>query len=285
MATAADDPTATAFVLITISALLHAVTNVLIKSAQDRQITRAMMGVCSAIIALPFLPSTPLPDLIVWKWLALSGLIHLVYQYTLLEAYALGDFSAVYPVARGSAPMLTTLGAVFWLGDSVPPLALVGIVVIAGAMAVIGRGSGGKAGRKAMIYALITGTMIALYTLVDAQGMRAAADPMTFLVWEFLIDGLNMTAFVLVTRGTSAFSAARAGAGKGIAAGIISVVGYGIALYAYRIGPLAEVAALRETSVIYGAILGVVIFKERLGPTRIAAAIMIAAGALLVRMA
>jgi drug/metabolite transporter (DMT)-like permease len=278
------DPVGFAFVLITASAMLHAVTNVLLKASTDRQMTRALLGVTSAAVALPFLPITPWPTGEVWMWLAASAVLHFIYQFTLLEAYAVGDFSAVYPVARGSAPVLTACGTILIFGDHVPFWALVGIAMIGLAMGVIGLGAG-RAGGKATLLALITGFMIAGYTLVDAKGMRAAENPLSFLVWEFLTDGMDMLIFVVLTRGFGVFAAARQELTKGLAAGLLSVIGYGAALFALRLGPLAEVAALRETSVIYGAILGVWLFKERLGPIRITAAIVIAAGAVIIRAA
>ena len=115
--------------------------------------------------------------------------------------------------------------------------------------------------------------------------MRAAENPLSFLIWDFLTDGMDMMIFVVLTRGFGVFAAARQELTKGLAAGFLSVIGYGAALFALRLGPLAEVAALRETSVIYGAILGVWLFKERLGPVRITAAIVIAAGAVVIRVA
>jgi drug/metabolite transporter (DMT)-like permease len=273
------------FSLIAASAFFHAITNVLIKASKDPQIARAMMGFVSAIIALPFLAFVPLPSATTWAWLIASGLVHFVYQSTLIKAYRLGDFSAVYPVARGSAPMLTTLGAIFWLGDSVPLLAIIGIVIIAVAMVVIGRGAGGRVGREALLYAVATGLCIALYTLVDAQGIRSSDTIAPFVLWLFMIDGITTCGYAAATRGVQVFYLTAPELAKGVAAGLLSASGYAAALVAFKFGPLAELAALRETSVIYGAILGVIIFKERLGPTRIAAATAIAAGAVLVRMA
>jgi drug/metabolite transporter (DMT)-like permease len=273
------------FTLIAISAFFHAITNILIKASKDPQIARAMMGLVSAIIALPFLPFVALPSPTTWGWLIASGLIHFVYQSTLIKAYRLGDFSAVYPIARGSAPMLTTLGAIFWLGDSVPLLAIIGILMIAIAMGVIGRGAGGRAGREAVVFAIATGICIALYTLVDAQGMRSTDDLAPFVLWLFIIDGITTCGYATATRGIQVFNLTPVELTKGVAAGLLSASGYAAALIAFKFGPLAELAALRETSVIYGAVLGVIIFKERLGPTRIAAATAIAAGAVLVRMA
>lgn len=231
---------------------------------------------------LPALIFVPLPTG-AWHWLAVSACIHLAYLYAMMRAYAASDFSAVYPAMRGIAPLLTALITIVLLGEPVSAGALGGIVLIGGAMLAL------VAGRHLQLAALgwaaITGATIALYTVVDAAGVRAAPSVWSYLVWDFvLVGGLSVAMFSLLTRG-AAIRAARTQWRPGAVAGGLSIVTYGLALWAFSLGPTAPLAALRETGMVTALALSVLFLGETFTWRRIAAVLGILIGAALILLA
>lgn len=278
-----------ASLLILASAGLHAVVNLLWKADRDRWAFRVLVDGAGAVVMLPVAFFVAPPSPVVLLCIAGSVVVHYVYQSLVIAAYRLGDLSAVYPVARGTAPLLTALGAFLFMGERPLPVALLGIaVLVAGIVAFALEGRRGRlanpASARALPLAMAAGAAVAGYTLIDAQGVRAAAGALDYIVWLYLAVGLATTSVVALQRGRALLPALRLGWKPGLLAGLVSLLSYGLALTALRLGATAEVAALRETSVVIGALLGSLVLKEAFGPRRLLAACIVALGALIMHL-
>ena len=272
-------------ILMIASGSLHAVVNAVVKGGQSantdgnlgaRMTARASADGVSAIILLPAIFFVPLPDG-AWHWLLVSTAIHLVYLYAMIRAYAVADFSATYPIMRGSAPLLTAGVSVGLLGEHASLLQIAGIALVGGSMLTLIAGR--HLDRKALTWALSTGAMIALYTVVDAHGVRAAPSVASYIAWNFVLIGSGSVAlFAALTRGR-VFADLSAQWKPGVSAGSLSVVSYGLALTALSLGPTAPLAALRETGMVTALLIAVIFLKERISPQRTVAVVGIVIGA------
>ncbi len=283
-----DDALAT--VLILISAVFHAASNALIKSGEDKFATRAiMLGTCG-VIAFPFVFFVPLPTAEIWWLIALSVLIHFIYDLCLVNAYRFGDLSLVYPILRGIAPVLTAIGAYLFLSEALSPvqiaaLALLSFGILLFAFERTVSPELVRAARTAIGFAIATGVTIALYTLVDAMAMRAVTVAATYIVWFFFIDGMVFPTGVAIWRRRTLRNILQTHARGGVLSGALGFISYTLALLALRFGQTAEVAALRETSVVFGAAMGAMLLGESFGRRRIFAALIIAVGAVVLKAA
>lgn len=261
------------------SGSIHAVVNAIVKGGADKMAGRAVVDGSSAILLLPALALVPLPHG-AWGWLGVSALVHAVYLYALVRAFERGDFSAAYPILRGTAPVVTAALSVGLFGEAIDGQTLAGVVLIGTAIAAmaLGRHIGGAGLR----WALFTGMMIACYTLVDARGVRAAPGPASYIVWLFVVGGVvTVTMFALVSRGTI-FAAARRQWRYGLIAGALSIVTYGLALSAFALGPTAPLAALRETGMVTALAIATLVLHERVTPLRAMGVLGILAGAAMI---
>ncbi|MGH6878590.1 MAG: EamA family transporter, partial [Rhizomicrobium sp.] len=256
------------------------------KSARDKYATRLLIGVCSALIVAPALFLVPLPrGLAVWLLLATAS-VHALYELLLVKSYESAAFSAVYPVARGTGPLFTALGVVLILREHPPPLQLLGIVFVCGGVIGIGISHRASAGaRRGLAYALGTGLTIGCYTLIDATGVRAVADPFSYILWFFVAHGASILLTAPGIRGRRVLVEARRQWKLGLLLGLLSITTYGAAMLAYRFGAIAQLAALRETSVLFGTALAMRFLGERMTLRRWSAACAIALGAILLQAA
>jgi drug/metabolite transporter (DMT)-like permease len=274
----------TPLLLILFSAAVHAIVNILTKSARDKYAMRLLIGVFSALMVAPALFLVPLPrGIAVWLLFA-TGFVHGFYELFLVKSYESAAFSAVYPVARGTGPLFTTLGALLVLREQPPPVQLGGILLVCGGVIAIGLSYRTSAGvGRGLAYALGTGITIGCYTLIDASGVRAVANPLSYILWFFIAHG----ACVLITapgiRGRRVIIEARRQWKLGIIVGLLSIVTYGAAMLAWRFGATARLAALRETSVLFGTALAMQVLGEKMTPRRWTAALGIAFGAILLQ--
>lgn len=271
-----------AIALILLSAAVHASLNILTKRADDKYAMRLLIGVFSAVMVAPALFFVPPPQGRALWLLAGSAVVHALYELLLVKSYENGAFSAVYPVARGSGPLFTALGAIFLLGEPAPVNVLVGIVCVSGGVIAIGISHRATAGaHKGLGYALATGLTIGCYTLIDASGVRAAEDPLTYVCWFFVAYGLSVLVTAPGIRGRAVLVEAQRQWKLGVGLGAMAIVTYGAAMLAYRFGATAQLAALRETSVLFGTALAMTVLGERMTPRRWLAAGCIALGAIL----
>ena len=272
-----------ALTLILVSAAVHAVVNVITKSAEDKYALRLLVGVFSAVLVAPALFFVGLPQG-AWWFLAATSFIHALYELLLVLSYENGAFSAVYPVARGTGPLFVTLGSILFLSQRPPPLQLLGILLVSGGVITIGLSHRATKGAlKGVGFALATGLTIGAYTLVDASGVRRVADPFTYVLWFFVGHGLSVITTAPGIRGRAVILAARKQWKLGLIAASLSIVTYGSAMLAYRFGATAQLAALRETSVLFGTALAMVFLGERMSLRQLGAAVVIACGAILLQ--
>jgi drug/metabolite transporter (DMT)-like permease len=252
------------------------VVNAVLKSGSDKMSSRALIDCFSALILLPAAFFLPLPAH-AWGWLAASCIIHSVYLVALIKAFETADMLAAYPLMRGSAPMLAAIVAVSFFGEPISAATAVGVAsVSAGVMiAAIGR----HLDRQALLWSLLTGASIALYTVADAEGVRAAPSAPSYIVWTFLLIGGVIGGVFALWRGPIFILAAHSEWRAGLVAGALSIVTYGLALWAYRLGDIPRLAALRETSVLFAVLIAIVFLKERATLTRLISAALIGSGA------
>ncbi|HEY7977456.1 MAG TPA: DMT family transporter [Rhizomicrobium sp.] len=270
--------------LILLSAVVHAIVNILTKRADNKYAMRLLIGVFSAIIVAPALFFVPLPHgRAVW-FLVGTAFVHALYELLLVKSYESAAFSAVYPVARGTGPLFTAIGAMLFLHEHPPALQLLGIAFVCGGVITIGLSHRATEGAmKGIAFALATGLTIGSYTLIDASGVRAVTNPFSYVLWFFVAHGFCVLVTAPGIRGRSVVIEARKEWKLGILLGALSITTYGSAMLAYRFGATAQLAALRETSVLFGTALAMSFLGEHMTLRRWIAAGGIAAGAILLQ--
>lgn len=267
--------------LILLSALVHAAVNTLIKVSGDGLITRGCMNAVACVIAAPLLLVVPLPGAELWLLLAVSMLVHALYPFFLIEAYRSGDLSTSFPLIRGSVPLLVAVFAWAALGQSPGVAGLAGILLVSAAVASFSFSRGSRspaAHRRGVVFAFLTGLVVAAYTVIDAIGLRAAPTALAYIVWLFVLDGAFVALLVLMTRRGAVGPFIAANWKAALAAGVLGTLSYGLALFALSLGPVAEIAALRETSILFAALIGAFVLKEPLGRLRIIASVVTVIG-------
>jgi drug/metabolite transporter (DMT)-like permease len=273
------------FAAVLAAALLHAGWNSVVKLGLDRGATVLLLAVVQAVIALPILPFVAQPVPQAWPWIGAAAALHVGYKLFLVQAYAHADLSQAYPLARGTAPLIVTVFSFAFLGVSFAPSALVAILAISVgivAMAVKG-GAGRKMGGKALFYAIGTAGFTASYTLVDGIGARVAGTSSGFILWMVVGDAAGMIAYAAWARGQGAFSAMAPAWKTGIAAGAMSLGSYWIAVWAFTQAPIALVAALRESSILFAVIIAALILREPVSGWRWVSAGAIACGVMIMK--
>ncbi|RYE02793.1 MAG: hypothetical protein EOP61_07180 [Sphingomonadales bacterium] len=261
------------------SGSIHAVVNAILKGGKDKMAGRALIDGSSAVMLLPATLLVPLPEG-AWTWLSASAAIHCIYLYAVVRAFESSDFSAAYPIMRGAAPLITAALAIGVVGEAATARELAGIALIGSAVCVMvmGRHIGGAG----LGWALLTAAMIGCYTITDAQGVRAAPQPTSYIVWSFVFSGgAIVTMFSILSRGRL-LAGVRTQWKPGLVAGTLSIVTYGLALNAFAMGPTAPLAALRETGMITGLLIAVLFLGERVTLARAVSVAGIAAGAALI---
>lgn len=270
-----------------LAALLHAVWNALIKSNADRLSMMAFVAGGGSLLMLPLLPFAPFPSWDIWKIILLSLALHTGYKVFLVKAYTHGDMGQVYPLARGTAPAIVTLVGFFFLGETLPAISTLGIfLILAGIISLAWRTknhSRGASDPRAILYALGTSLFIAAYTLNDGLGGRMAESASAYVIWLFALDGVGITAIALWRRGPDLLRPRRDML-VGLGGGFISIVAYWLVIWAMSFTALGPVAALRETSVVFGALISGLILKEGLDWRAVVAACVVAAGVILLKM-
>jgi len=274
----------TPLVLILVSAGLHALVNILTKRARDKYAMRLLIGVFSSLAVVPALFFVPLPHgIAVWLLLA-TAFVHAFYELFLVKSYESAAFSAVYPVARGTGPLFTTIGAIFLLHEHPALIQIAGILLVCGGVIAIGfshRTSDGI--RSGLAYALATGVTIGCYTLIDASGVRSVANPLSYVLWFFVAHGVCVLVTAPGIRGRRVITEAGRQWKLGVLVSFLSMISYGAAMFAWRHGATAQLAALRETSVLFGTALALQFLGEKMTPRRWTAACGIALGAILLQ--
>jgi len=276
------------FVAVLAAAACHAGWNAVIKGGGDPLVTTAIVTIAAGMVGLPFWPFVGLPNAQAWPWVAASVAVHLVYFASLIEAYRHGDLGQVYPIARGGAPLMTGIASTLLIGEELSVPAWSGLLLLVAGVLLLSLRGGHALARfnwRGIGYALATAVTICAYTIVDGIGARASGSPASYTFAIFAGASLVMAGYLLARRG---FAAALAGSRPqwriGLFGGALQVASYGVAIWAMTVAPIAIVAALRETSVLFGALIAVVLLKEPLHATRLLAALLIVAGLVALRV-
>jgi drug/metabolite transporter (DMT)-like permease len=277
----------TVFLAVLLAAFLHASWNVLVRQNADRLISLATLQTLMGVLGLGLIAWFGPPSQKAWSFAIVSGLLHTGYNLFLVRAYRAADLSQVYPVVRGSAPVMTLIGAFFFLKDSPGNVGILAVLVLVAGLLLTGMGRKGVANPdpKALLYAFGTACFIAVYTLVDGQGARVSGNPLGYAGVLFVFDSVFLLVACHAIRGRGFVSSMVPRWKLGIAGALASGVAYAIVIWAMTMAPVASVAALRETSIVFVLIMSSRVLKETLTPTRIFGGLLIAAGAVLLRIA
>lgn len=272
-------PAAVAFAVLG-AGFLHAGWNALLKSARggDPLLDTATVVAGSAVCGLVALPFVPLPDAASWPFMAASALVHFAYYLALTQAYRAGDLSFAYPLMRGTAPLFVTLLGVVVLAEWPAPRMALGIALICAGILSIAFVQGRRHPPAAAGWAFGNAAIIAVYTLLDGAGARASGNGFAYAFWLCFLEGLPFLLWIRLRRGGSSFLYLRNAWRMGLVAGAGSVGAYSIVLWAMTRAPVAAVSALRETSVLFAALIGALWLREGVGIARIFGAISVAAG-------
>lgn len=272
-------------VVVLFAAALHAGWNTLIKISGDRIAVMVVVTLAGSLFSLPFLTFVDAPDRGSWPLLALTIILHTGYHFFLPTAYDHGDLGQVYPMARGSAPILVTVGALVFAGEALEPLAVAGVICLAvGVMTLTFDTATGIVKKpKAVAFALATGACIACYTVVDGLGARLAGSALGFAVWLTIGDGLLTFLLALMWKGSAIWRVARSNLVIGFAGGAMQVGAYWIIVWALALAPMGMVSALRETSVLFAALISTFLLKEGFGVWRFVSAGLVSFGLILGR--
>jgi drug/metabolite transporter (DMT)-like permease len=271
-------------VIVVIAAgALHAAWNAIAKYLDDQLVAFALIGLASTLAGGMVLALTGLPYRASIGFAVVSAAIHVGYELGLMNSYRLGAFNQVYPIARGTSPLLVGVGAYFLAGEQPGAVALVGVAILAAGLASLALSSGRLSGSDlpAVTAAALTGLAIAGYTIVDGLGVRRAHDPYAYAALLFMLMGPVFPVITAFRRPGISWLTGRT-AGAGLLAGTLSMIAYGAVLWAQTRAPLAEVAAIRETGVVFAALIGWRLFAESFGARRVAAAALVAAGIVLI---
>jgi drug/metabolite transporter (DMT)-like permease len=272
---------------VLVAALCHASWNAIIRMRGDKLISMTLLVTASGVIALPGLLFVPLLPEAAWPYLIASALIHLGYNTFLALSYHHGELSKVYPLVRGSAPLLTLVISLLYLNEPVDVTGIAGIVVLAVGIMTLALDRGWRVlvrSPRGLIYAAATSLCITAYTLSDGLGARAAGNPHHYVVWLFILDTPPMLAIALLLRGRDFLAGARANWAAGLAGGALSLAAYWIVIWAFTVAPIPIVAALRETSILFAALIGMAVLKERVTVVRASSIVLVLCGLALMRL-
>lgn len=272
-------------VLVLFGALLHASWNALVKGGRNKMLDSSAVALGASVVSITGLFFLPSPGLDIWPYVLASTLIHFAYFQLVAAGYQHGDIALVYPLMRGTAPLLVAFGSFVFLDEVLETGALAGILVISAGVLVMAFDAR-RGGPRAAVFALANACVIALYTLVDGHGARIAANPVSYTLWITVLPPIPLYAYAFVQRGaTEVLAHVQNNWWKALIGGGGSVASYSLALWAMTKAPVAMVAALRETSILFALLISVFIFHENASRWRYAAGVTIACGALVLKLA
>jgi len=275
------------FAAVIAAAAMHAGWNVVVKIGLDRFLSVTLIALAAAVVSLACLPFTELPRGTVWYWILGSAVLHTGYKIFLIQAYKAGDLGQVYPLARGAAPLIVAAVSLLALTEGLDTGNLMGIVVLVAGVWLMSLRGGHEVrhlNRTAVFFAFGTSCFIASYTLVDGLGARQAATATSYALTLFIADGILIAIVCATMRGLMGFRQMARVWKSGLAGGAMSLGAYWISIWAMTQAPIASVAALRETSVLFALAIATVVLKERLTPWRLAAGLVITGGTVLLRL-
>ncbi|WP_395448812.1 EamA family transporter [Aminobacter sp. UC22_36] len=261
------------------AAILHATWNAFLRTGTDRLWTITVMSFAGTVIALPFALAHPMPASSAWLYIVLSACLQVGYSVFLVAAYRYGELGQVYPIVRGSVPLLVTLGGLLLAGERLSVSQTLGVVLVATGIISLSFGKG-RAGASSIVFALATGAIIASYATIDAIGVRVAGHSGAYTAWVVLLYGLLLPLTFMLMRGRLVVDVRSPETWKALAGGIVALVAYAVVVAAFALGPAGPISALRETSVVFAVLIGWLFLGETLTMRRIIACAVVAAGAI-----
>ena len=276
--------TASLFILVLFAAIMHAAWNVIVKVSADRLVSLTLLQAFMGLMGVGMLLVFPFPAQAAWPYALGSGALHTGYNLFLARSYKFGDLGLVYPVARGTAPLLTLLGAQMFTHDALSQLAIAGVVIlIVGIWLIALSGNVFRVHKATLLFALATSVFIGCYTVVDGLGGRAAGDASGYTGLLYIFDGSIMVAAAAYTRGSGLFAAMGQSWKSGVLGAALSGGAYWIIIWAMSQAPIAAVAALRETSILFALLFSAKLLKEKMNWQRIVGVVCVLAGAMALR--
>ena len=271
--------------LVLFGAALHATWNAIVKAGTDKSLDAAMVALGAGAVGLVFLPFVPLPKSEAWPFIFVSAFLQFAYFQLVAGAYRAGDIGLVYPLMRGTAPLLVAMTSGVVLGEHLTTTAMIGVLVIsAGVLTLAFEARHG--GRHAILLALANAIVIATYTFVDGAGARASGNAVSYTLWMALLPPVLLFSWAIYRRGTTTvWTHVRRNWARGLFGGAGSIASYGLALWAMTKAPVATVAALRETAILFALLISVFILKETASIWRYVAGAVIACGVLVLKLA
>lgn len=266
-----------------VAALLHAAWNAGLKAGNDRLLDAALLFAVAGAIGLAILPLAPAMNAEAAVWIALTAVLHLPYVYFLARAYELGELGHVYTIARGLPPLLITLLAAVTVAEVPTLTAVAGIALISAGILTVGMSPG--AHTRATVLAAAVAVSIAFYSISDGIGVRASGSALAYNCWVFVAVGVTTLAMAAILRPGRITAYARLNWKRAAIGGVLSFVSYGLVLWAMTFASIAGVSAFRETSVVFAALIGMLFFGESAGPRRLTGALIVAAGAVVLKLA
>ena len=267
------------------AAFLHALWNSLLKVGTSRMGAMVILSMGEIPIGLAVVMARPALDWSVAPWVIAAGCAHFFYKLFLTYAYERGDLSRVYPIARGSAPLMVGLVSPFFLPDVITPVEFAGIAVLGLGILLMAQGVFANGENRRLIpYALGSACATATYTLIDGQGARVSGDAVAYIAWVFVADGLFFAGGMLAWKGLAVLPRQRKAWGVGMIAAAASFGAYAVSVWAMTIAPIAVVAALRETSILFAVMIGWLVFGEKMTRGKALAALVIVGGVMLARL-
>jgi drug/metabolite transporter (DMT)-like permease len=261
------------------AAVLHASWNALVKSGGNPWFRMGVVMGVSGLIGLIFIPFVPAPSNDVWPLLLLSAFIHQIYFCGVCMGYRIGDLSHVYPLQRGIAPVLVAIGAFIFMGERLGTQGLIGVGLICAAIFSLALlNDKHTTNRKVLLFALFTGTNIAIYSVIDGMAARLSDNVFVYIIWLTFISGIPFGLLAITITWKKGWVNVRQHMTKGLVGGTFTCIAYGLAIWAMSLAPVTYVSALRETSVIFAALIGSRILGEPFGKARIIAAGVVALG-------
>ncbi len=267
------------------SAFLHALWNALIKTGASRLGAMVILSIGEIPIGLAVAATRPIPAPEVWKWVLMAGCAHFFYKFFLTYAYDRGDLSRVYPIARGAAPLIVAVAGLALLPDRLTLHEMAGIAVLGCGILLMAQGIFANGENRRMLpFALGSACATATYTMLDGTGARISGDAIAYVAWVFVADGLLFTTGMLAFKGVAVLPGDRKAWGAGMVAAAASYGAYAVSVWAMTRAPIAVVAAVRETSILFAVLIGWLVFGETMTKGKALAACVIVSGVILTRL-
>ncbi|WP_321881437.1 EamA family transporter [Paraburkholderia bannensis] len=271
--------------LVLLSALMHASWNAFLHLSGDRVWLLGMFSIPYVLVSAVGVCVLPMPAHEAWPFIVASAVLEFAYCFTLVRAYRSGDFGQIYPIARGLSPLLISVGALVFAHEELHALAAAGVMLVSVGIMSLAFRRGMRFSGDSVPWALLTGLFIAVYSLVDGIGARVAGNPLSYIMWVYLL--WNVPQFFVVCKLRGGFGqmfVSKGNAVRGMIAGVLALCAYCLVIEAFRFLPIATVSALRELSSIFAVVIGWLFMKERINARRLVACVLVSFGAVLIRL-